>query len=71
MQIFWATYCKSFDTNDPCTSEVCQDFVKKVKEYMPSLLQKPKLHLLLHLSTNMDDFGPMSVFNTERYCKQL
>ena len=43
------------------------DFVASVKEHSPDLLAKVKIHLLLHLSDNMSDFGPTSAFNTERY----
>jgi len=45
---------------------VCQDFVDTVKDCQPELLQKVKIHLLLHLVDNMLDFGPCSSFNTER-----
>ena len=44
-----------------------KEFLTLAKEHMPSLLQKPKMHLLLHLSSNMTDFGPASYFNTERF----
>ena len=37
-----------------------------VKEYYPELLKKVKIHLLLHLTSDMVDFGPTSAFNTER-----
>ena len=43
------------------------DFVASVKEHSPDLLAKVKIHLLLHLSDSMSDFGPTSAFNTERY----
>lgn len=42
------------------------DFVDTVKDCQPELLQKVKIHLLLHLVDNMLDFGPCSSFNTER-----
>ncbi len=45
---------------------ICQEFVKEVKSYNSSMMMKPKIHLLLHLSKNMEDFGPPSSFNTER-----
>ena len=31
------------------------------------MLQKPKVHLLLHMADNMADFRPTSAYNTERY----
>jgi len=40
--------------------------VDTVKDCQPELLQKVKIHLLLHLVDNMLDFGPCSSFNTER-----
>jgi len=46
--------------------DLCRDFLHMIKLYKPTLLQKPKLHLLLHLPTSMEDFGPAACFNTER-----
>ncbi|KAL5496651.1 hypothetical protein EMCRGX_G012983, partial [Ephydatia muelleri] len=34
---------------------------------MPHLLQKQKVHLMLHLVECMHDFGPTSAFNAERF----
>ena len=45
----------------------CQDFVDNVKTHMPTFLQKQKTHLILHLVECMDEFGPTSSFNAERY----
>ena len=46
---------------------VCQDFVTAVKRHMPSLLEKKKTHLILHLVHSMVKFGPCSAFSAERY----
>ena len=45
---------------------ICQKYVNDVASYKPSLLQKPKIHLLLHLAKHMEEFGPTGSFNTER-----
>lgn len=45
---------------------ICSDFVMTVKSHFPELQKKVKVHLLLHLTQSMIDFGPTSVFNTER-----
>lgn len=63
IQVFLATYCKSVSAS---LSSSCEDFVMNAKQYMPSLLQKSKVHLLLHLSTNVEDFGHAASFNSER-----
>lgn len=33
----------------------------------PDMLQKVKVHLLLHLPDNLMDFGPPADYNTARY----
>ena len=38
-----------------------------VLKHMPVLGKKLKIHLILHLSDNIIEFGPTSSFNTERY----
>ena len=48
-------------------SKVCQDFVEAVKEIRPEVMKKSKIHLLLHLTDNICEFGPTSAYNTERY----
>lgn len=45
---------------------MCQEFLQTVKDRQPELLQKTKVHLILHLVENMMDFGPTAGFNTER-----
>eukprot|EP00731_Ephydatia_muelleri_P005893 Em0003g141a len=44
---------------------VCQGFIDAVKQHMPSLLQKPKTHMILHLIQCMKDIGPSSAFSAE------
>ena len=39
--------------------ELCQEFVDSAKKYCPELLQKVKVHLLLHLVDCMVDFGTL------------
>lgn len=42
---------------------VCKVFFEAARITHSEMLQKPKVHLLLH----MEDFGPTSAYNTERY----
>eukprot|EP00731_Ephydatia_muelleri_P001375 Em0001g1375a len=42
-------------------------FVSAVKQHMPSLLNKQKTHLILHLVESMVKFGPCSSFSAERF----
>ncbi|KAL5506628.1 hypothetical protein EMCRGX_G008324 [Ephydatia muelleri] len=44
---------------------VCQGFIDAVKQHMPSLLQKPKTHMILHLVQCMKELGPSSAFSAE------
>lgn len=46
---------------------VFQAFVSTVKQHMPSLLEKQKTHLILHLVDSMVKFGPCSAFSAERF----
>jgi len=41
--------------------------VECVRSVVPDMLQKVKVHLLLHLPDNLMDFGPPANYNTERY----
>ena len=67
-QVFRVAYCQIFSLSrrDEC-QRVCEEFVSSIKEHFPHLQKKVKIHLLLHLTDNMVDFGPTSSFNTERY----
>eukprot|EP00731_Ephydatia_muelleri_P019481 Em0012g306a len=70
----WKSFCKVFQIAyskffAPSLSDewrcLCQTFVNTVKQHMPHLLQKQKVHLMLHLVECMHDFGPTSAFNAE------
>ena len=60
-------YCKPFTRSrlEEHTS-ICQEFVDTVNRLTPHVLKKSKVHLILHLPKNMQDFGPTSAYNTER-----
>ena len=61
-------YCLPFgEHNADEYRATCQSFLTTVKQCQPELLQKAKIHLVLHLVDNMVDFGPCNCFNTERY----
>ncbi|KAL5516745.1 hypothetical protein EMCRGX_G002152 [Ephydatia muelleri] len=45
---------------------ICENFVISVKQTMPELLNKPKVHLILHLVDCMVNLGPCSAFSAER-----
>ena len=61
-------YCKPFFKEDfEDVQKICRSFVDAVQDYKEELLQRPKFHLMLHLTQNMLDFGPTAAFNTERY----
>ena len=38
-----------------------------LEEEIPSIARKPKMHMLQHLPGDVNNFGPSSCFNTERY----
>ncbi|KAL5488817.1 hypothetical protein EMCRGX_G017821 [Ephydatia muelleri] len=69
----WKSFCKIAYSKffAPSLSDewrcLCQTFVNTVKQHMPHLLQKQKVHLMLHLVECMHDFGPTSAFNAERF----
>ena len=67
MQLFRITYCQPFveSSRNEC-KRICEEFVHNVHEHFPELKKKVKIHLILHLTENMLDFGPTSAFNTER-----
>ena len=67
MQVFKIVYCLPFRECDEMEcKEICKQFVDTARQFQPEL-QKVKVHLLLHLVDCMLDFGPCSVYNTERY----
>ena len=48
-------------------AEACYSLIEAIKKHDFDLLKKKqKLHLLLHLSECMEDFGEASCFSTER-----
>ena len=44
-----------------------EEFVECVRRVVPDMLQKVKVHLLLHLPGNLMDFGQPANYNTGRY----
>lgn len=67
MQVFRIAYCLPFSDSKQHSYQLhCEEFLKVAKEFQPELLQKRKVHLLLHLVECMNDFGPTAGFNTER-----
>ena len=47
-------------------SQACREFLDAVAKHDYSLLNRPKLHLLLHLPKCVEDFGATCSFNSER-----
>lgn len=67
-QVFKIAYCEYFSVHDEMKNkEICQDFVRAIKNHYPEYTKKVKIHLLLHLVDSMISFGPTSAFNTERF----
>ena len=68
--MFKLAYCEWLTPDTAQHAElVCKDFVEKAKAYDASLMDKQKMHLLLHLPENILQFGPSFSFNTERWLK--
>ncbi len=68
LQVFKLAYCGKFEAERVVQCQrICVEFVQAVQITFPEMLQKPKIHLLLHLIDSMRDFGPASGFNTERF----
>ena len=65
--MFRIAYCNYFTEELSTEWEgICEEFVLTVKSSLPELLMKPKVHLILHLVSCMQDFGPSSAFGAER-----
>lgn len=65
--VFQITYCNPcVESQEKNYQSVCKKCVDAVKKNFPDLSKKLKIHLFLHLSDSMIDFGPTSSFNTER-----
>lgn len=61
------TYCDFFSRNDASECrDLCRQFVRVLYANFPEFGRKVKIHLLLHLTDSMLEFGPTSGFNTER-----
>lgn len=68
VQVFRIAYCQKLMLSTLSERQrTCENFVKTALETFPELKQKVKIHLFLHLTQSMADFGPTSSFNTERY----
>ena len=66
--MFRIAYCDFFDPAEADTlHQICVGFVHTVRDFMPSLLRKQKVHYFLHLVESMQDYGPTSAFSAERY----
>ena len=67
-KLFRVAYCLpvTTETLDEC-SQICQDFVSSITTCSPEYSRRLKVHILLHLPHDMREFGPTSLFNTERY----
>ena len=46
---------------------IAEEFVACVAAAIPEMLHKVKIHLLLHLPSNLVEFGPAANYNTERH----
>ena len=70
--MFQIAYCDYYAPSKAAEwKDICKDFVDNVHEYRPDMLKKQKVHLILHLAECMEQFGPTSSFNRERYLVQL
>ncbi|KAL5509435.1 hypothetical protein EMCRGX_G004809 [Ephydatia muelleri] len=66
-KVFRIAYCDFFDPAEADTlHQICVGFVHTVRDFMPSLLRKQKVHYFLHLVESMQDYGPTSAFSAER-----
>ncbi|KAL5488742.1 hypothetical protein EMCRGX_G017729 [Ephydatia muelleri] len=66
-KVFRIAYCCHFKLSDAEEwQQLCEEFVKNVKDYMPALLKKQKVHTILHLVECMISYGPSSAFSAER-----
>ena len=60
-------YCDSFAPSlfDEWQA-ICQSFVDSVNEFMPELIHKLKIHLVLHIPQCFMQYGPTAAFSAER-----
>ena len=68
MEVFKLSYCQTVEMSEhPRYRIVVENFVECLRDSVPDIMQKVKVHLLLHLPDNLIDFGPPANNNTERY----
>ena len=67
MQIFRIAYSHPVPSMKDEYQKLCQDFVIASSQCMPSYSKRSKVHLLLHLTDHLLEFGPATCFSTERY----
>ena len=48
-------------------ADICGNFISSVAIAYPKMLQKAKIHLLLHLPLVLLEYGSISAYNTERH----
>ncbi|KAL5474419.1 hypothetical protein EMCRGX_G026363 [Ephydatia muelleri] len=66
-KVFRIAYCDFFDPAEADTlQQTCVGFVHAVRDFMPSLLRKQKIHYFLHLVESMENYGPTSAYSAER-----
>lgn len=66
-KVFKIAYCDLFVKSKESTcKEICKQCVEKIYSIYPEFGRKVKIHLLLHLTDCMIQFGPTQGFNTER-----
>lgn len=53
MQVFKLSFCQTVEMSEhPWYCNVVEDFVECVRDSAPDMMQKVKMHLLLHLPDN-------------------
>ena len=58
--------CDFFDPAEADTlQQICVEFVHTVRDFMPSLLRKQKVHYFLHLVESMENYCPSSAYSAE------
>eukprot|EP00731_Ephydatia_muelleri_P021864 Em0014g455a len=66
-EVFQIAYCSFFELSKAeAWHQICVDFVHSVRDFMPKMLRKQKVHYILHLVQCMQDYGPSSSFCAER-----
>lgn len=48
-------------------AKLSREFISLISDYSPEFSKRLKVHILLHLADDIRNFGPASLFNTERY----